>query len=629
MTKNIETKTISVAELKSDIDNKKLSKPGFQRKAKWEKLPRENTKVPNKKDYISFLNKTEHSGDLIHIAILPNNTEACNIDGNNRITSILGYMNKPFDLFPEYLSDIDKWINNLNFIIDKTDNENNENKLKEILINFFQNLTYYECKYFDYKKKLEEKYDILYNTYFMKYRDDFENTKLDKLIIEKIKTINGNFLDDKLKIAVNYYYNYSEEETGEIYLSLNQYKNGGITHQELAEGEYDQIFIDMCDKNIEFKIKEHIKNYYKLKNENEIMECYEYNDGPLNFFQILTGFQIFCNKNYNFIPEYKGNSKKQELFFKLYFYEYNENNIKNINIKNINNNNVDEFIKNIMDCCNILKNVFSKILPDKGIFKKLSKLFILNENNYVLLINIIVSLKNKTIDKSTIEKEIEKIILYHNFCKNITDDEQNDCLKYVSSGRHIPDTVKKIKTKPTNFIQQITKDDFKKKLNNILNEYSPKNRYRENSKNEVACNKRRIRGHNDLILLNYYCQYNLSLSLIDNEFEFEHLIPFSSKWKDEVDIENLGNIIPIFKYINKKRGTKHINEYLDIVKDDIKGQHLMNNFYNIFDIVKKNYDNIIDKENKTPSIKNNTLYKDQCYNIRNIYIDTFINKLYN
>ena len=55
----------------------------------------------------------------------------------------------------------------------------------------------------------------------------------------------------------------------------------------------------------------------------------------------------------------------------------------------------------------------------------------------------------------------------------------------------------------------------------------------------------------------------------------------------------------------------------------------MNDFSNIFNIVKENYDNIIDKENKNTMIKNNTIYKKQCYSIRKIYIDTFINKLYN
>ena len=621
--KYIETKTISVETLKNDIDTNELSKPRCQRKAKWEKLPKKDKTVPNKKDYIIFLHNTEHSGDLIHIALLPNNQGANNIDGNNRITSILEYINKPFDLFEEYLHNIYEWISTLQFEIEETDKENNEDKLKTILKDFFKNLTYNECKYFDYKKQLEKTQNILYNKYFMKYRDDFENKKLDKLIIEKIKTNNNNFLDDKLKIAVNYYYNYTEEEASKIYISLNQYKNGGITHQELAEGEYDQIFINISNKDIELKIKENIKIYYKSKNKNEIMECYEYNEGQLNFFQILTGFQIFCNNYYNFIPKYKEDSKTLQLFFKLYFYEYSETKT------DINMNNVNKFIDNIIYCCDILKNVFSKIMPDKGIFKKLSTDISLNENNYVLLINLILYLKKKeTINEDTIKKEIDKIILYHKFCK-ITGEEQNDYLRYVSSGAHIRDTVKKIQNKPTDFIRKITEQNFKDKLNNILNIYNPTDRYRENS-DEIAKNKRKKRKFSDLILLNYYCQDNLSYSLIDCEFEFEHLIPFCSKWNDTVDIENLGNIIPIFKKLNRKRGKKHINEYLDCIKNNINTseQQLINNFSKIFNIVKENYDNIIDKENKNTMIKNNTIYKKQCYEIRTIYIDTFINNLY-
>ena len=106
------------------------------------------------------------------------------------------------------------------------------------------------------------------------------------------------------------------------------------------------------------------------------MQCYEYTEGKLNAFQFLVGFQIYCNSKYDFIPNYiLNNNNNTQLFFKLYENEY---------IDKFDDNNIDEFIENIIYCCDILKNVFYRIMPDRGIFKKLNTNMKLNDNNYVL-----------------------------------------------------------------------------------------------------------------------------------------------------------------------------------------------------------------------------------------------------
>ena len=52
--KKIKNEQWSVRELISKINNKEISKPKFQRKRKWDILPK-NDNTPNEKSYIKFL----------------------------------------------------------------------------------------------------------------------------------------------------------------------------------------------------------------------------------------------------------------------------------------------------------------------------------------------------------------------------------------------------------------------------------------------------------------------------------------------------------------------------------------------------------------------------------------------
>ena len=57
--KRIKNEQWSVKTLISKIDNNDITKPQFQRKKKWDTLPKKNnTSTPNECDYINFLFKT-------------------------------------------------------------------------------------------------------------------------------------------------------------------------------------------------------------------------------------------------------------------------------------------------------------------------------------------------------------------------------------------------------------------------------------------------------------------------------------------------------------------------------------------------------------------------------------------
>ena len=94
--KRIKNEQWCIKELIAKINNQEISKPKFQRKRKWDILPK-NDNNPNEKAYIQFLFDTENSVHAITFG-QETNLSLSNIDGNNRINAIKHFMDKPFEV---------------------------------------------------------------------------------------------------------------------------------------------------------------------------------------------------------------------------------------------------------------------------------------------------------------------------------------------------------------------------------------------------------------------------------------------------------------------------------------------------------------------------------------------------
>lgn len=99
--KYIKNEQWSVKHLASKVFSKEISKPKYQRKRKWNILPKKEN-VPSEKDYIIFLYETNNSVHAITFG--QNGKELSNIDGNNRINAILHFLGEPFCLFQKNLT---------------------------------------------------------------------------------------------------------------------------------------------------------------------------------------------------------------------------------------------------------------------------------------------------------------------------------------------------------------------------------------------------------------------------------------------------------------------------------------------------------------------------------------------
>ena len=120
-----------------------------------------------------------------------------------------------------------------------------------------------------------------------------------------------------------------------------------------------------------------------------------------------------------------------------------------------------------------------------------------------------------------------------------------------------------------------------------------------------------------------YYKNKVPNEFLNKYYWVEHIFPFSSSWENDLDIDRLGNIIPIQNELNSKRNNKHISEYEKYDEDNFIGY--------IKDIIPSNdiYNKIISHELKKPNIYDYKLYNELCDSNEKIYVDNCIKYLFN
>lgn len=611
--KIIKNEQWSIKQLISKIDSKDITKPKYQRKKKWDILPKKDS-IPNEKAYIEFLYDTENS---VHAITFGQETNSrgitySNIDGNNRINAIKHFMDTPFEIFSEYLD-------NLNSYIDTIQLTNDE---KELLKKIFSNMSYTEILKFKYNKYfIENGYTELYNLKLKIYRDELEGYV--EKIQENLMVNCSDRFDENVKINVNLFEGYNTDELCKTFEDINKY-NSKLTETELLACRlHNNYNFTIHDKPFETELIECIKKYYEDKSDKEVLDCYEFN-GYINAHDLIVGFQKLCDKKYDFIG--KSDTDGLSLFFKLWKALYGSFN------DTFTTENVNDFIKNITYSCDILQDTISNIFTNK-INDKLfnnscqDKLQTLKKNQLFMLISCIIGFYKKEEQKNIIIKNLEKCLIYHFFISDVKDINKredfknNDSITYRAGGGVIEVLTKSLLLNPESISNKLTEEVMNIIINHLLSETnSPHERKLENGKNKN--DKRRKLKFFEKTLMFYYYKRKIPTNMLDNEFHIEHIIPNSSEWEDKLDKDRTGNLIPIISTINIQRGNKHISlykrtnhgkEFCEFIKDIIPNDD--------------SYNNIIEYD-KRPTIKNNDKYNEMCEKNEKLYQINFINSLF-
>ena len=159
--KRVENRQWYIKTLAAMVSNGEIDKPKFQRKRKWNKLPKKDN-YPSDKRYIEFLYAT---GNSVHaITFGQDGDKLNNIDGNNRINAIINYLDQPFSIFEEKMFELKEFIRekiNIDVAIE--------------VENIIKIMRYDELMEFKYNSYfIKNGYVDLYNTHLRIIRDDLE-----------------------------------------------------------------------------------------------------------------------------------------------------------------------------------------------------------------------------------------------------------------------------------------------------------------------------------------------------------------------------------------------------------------------------------------------------------------------
>lgn len=614
MNKRIKNEQWSVKELISKINQGDISKPKFQRKKKWDLLPKNNeSDIPNEQSYIQFLFDTENSVHAITFG-QETNLSLSNIDGNNRINAIKHFMDKPFEIFITYLEKLKEYVSTLDLNIEE----------KELIFKIFSYLSYNQIINFKYHLFFKEhRYELLYSS-IQKYRDDFE--PVIENIQKDLKIKGTDNFDINVKINVNIFEGYNTNELCKTFEDINKF-NSKLTETELLSCRlFNELNFTIFDKKFEFDLKQEIAEYYNKKAQGEVLNCYKFNPekDKINAHDFIVGFQNLSSKKYTFLEETDADGLS--LYFKLYKSLYGGF------VDTFTDVNVNDFKTKIIYSCDILKELIHSMFSDKinnKLFNKTcqDKIHTLKKNKWFLLIVSIIGYKQK--DIKIIQKNLEKCLLYHFMVSELVNKDKKDYFQTFNTinpkmgGVYIDNLGQSLLSNPDIISSKLTNELFNKLICELyIENNNPHLRKLENGNNKN--DKRRTLKFFERILMFYYYKQQIPTGILESEqFSIEHICPNSCDWDGELDKDRTGNQIPIFAKINSSRQNKHINEY--------KKLELGKKLYEcIKDIIPTDdiYNSIVSHNDKKPKIINIDEYNNMCHENEQKYLENFIGVLF-
>jgi hypothetical protein len=158
-----------------------------------------------------------------------------------------------------------------------------------------------------------------------------------------------------------------------------------------------------------------------------------------------------------------------------------------------------------------------------------------------------------------VEDTLKRVMLYHialNEMKELKDtltDLAIDAIRYEAGGKFIPNQLKKIRS--THSFEYVPSDaDIRKVLEYMVKSDVTPILHPNKPRSRRPLTKAKA------LALSAFSSTHVPVDLLDKPFNKDHIIPWSSKWNEEIDIDRLGNFVLIHEDTNKKRGKKAITD---------------------------------------------------------------------
>jgi hypothetical protein len=566
------------------------------------------------------------------------------IDGNHRIYSIVEFFEKPLSVFLNERDILRKHI-------DDTFKDNiHTDEIRNKIMDLFVSMNYDELMTFTYSDYFSDKMGEEWYVKYMKlYRDEMDyflggNKKRKIHAFRKLFMTDSGKYFTEIEANVNYYNGLTPEQENELYASINRYKSVFLYTDNLSSALYTATNFTIHDDNIRNEITNSLEKVYDERDKTEHIACHKIdkssNNGMMNGCEFIIGYQNHCyglKKIGEFVePITKITSKSNRcLFVKLFEALFGD-----VEVSTFNTYNVNSFIEYIEYTKVVLNKTYDKLRPeylgkklDKSSNYKISK-YGLNTNNNFALFMYIFGFKKKNVPNNIVVNEIYIAIIYHYFVRCINDPvektkymENKDLITVKGEHKTMMTTARDIYNNPGKITEFIDPTQMTNLMRLVIDESFDERKYEHRADGtKDKKDTRRTRKHWEILMyVNVYRKLVPYDHMQNPDYFFwnEHEVPFSSSWpKGEIlDIDRLGNTIPIPEKYNRARSNKHIDEY-KIIEKTYKLNYINNLSPYIPDT--QTYDNIVHHNNRKPHIFNIEAYNEWCKLNEDRYIESFV-----
>jgi len=594
---NPNTETWFVEQLVSAIDQRRVRKPRCQRKKRWQLFPSTTSKCSNYQDYIKFLYTTCHTIEVISMAkkILDHQEIYMNIDGNNRINAIHYFYHHPLEILGE-IDTQEKKVKLFENLIAK-----GGKKMKE----FLEKISYPD--FIDQKNLgnyiLENGPNEIKDLWRSFSSTDIQLYEKELDIAQKLLKVNGNRrFDQTVKINLVIFTNVDDTELSNIFASINKNNNPLTKSDILAATLITAIDFEIEDKVLKQCLLRELEEYYEEKSEGEILDGFLIQDEGsfnMNGNEFLIAYQNYSANKYKFIKHFDG--KNNDFMHKLFDFSTV---FFSLESKSFISKNVNYFIEKINRSFEIINNILTKIFTQSiEQFKKQIFTFCKNDIFILLIMTTILS------EQENVEKILKKVLYFHFFIESLENDEKSymrafDDLYSDGAGFIIQVKLQNFCKDPTEFGKKITEGKMKEVIDLLLKSYN---------KPVISGEKKRIKvDMGKRLLLSIYYNNKVPTEFTRRSQHIDHIIPYSSKYIGELDINRLGNMMIMDGEMNSGRGNRSISYYYETNPELMKTL----NYPSI-----EEYDHVVEQDGRNTEIIDNDYYDGYATRLENTYRD--------
>lgn len=499
------------------IKEQQVIKPRIQRQKRWT--------TEGNKNFILFLVKRRKSiiPFLLNEKIIESRKYYFLFDGNNRANAILDFMLAPLKLFPELIPDS---LSDFRAFLEELSLET-LTQPRYGLIDFFEDV---------HKRHPEEVLP--------------EATKTLSKEFDKILDAVCAWKFSEVQMATTIECNLSDDDMCDIYTAINTGAKV-LTKQELLAGSTFHIKFTRSDLPDYFdRLVGYLSDYYGKMSDNEKLTMEKSgSEERMTLFEVLVSFQTHLAATYDFIPDYTG-EKDKDLVFSMYEYLGGTFDPKGAS-------RVYTILKDIEYVIEGIRRAYDELYDPALMGQiKMKSYYPGAKKNHVILMGMFL-LHNKERD---VRSEFRRLVVFHDLLGvSKHKKEYSDPLNCSSLGMEKMKGIAKKLEEHKRFDSMPTVEDVVGLYRELLGDREP-------------AEKRKPMNRIKALALSAFYNYGIPSHRKSEPHDVDHIVPFTTKDKSEVDICRLGNLQLIPLSVNRSRGRKPITDKW-IEENDLMYQH--------------------------------------------------------